>query len=625
MKYKLSNKLLSRLIRIVISMILLLIIEIVRRFYKLETIPCCLIYSIPYLVVGFDIIKGAIKGLLRKKFINEKFLMMLATIGAFATGQFAEGCAVMIFYQIGELFEKIAVGRSRQSISSLMDLCPDKAVLLKDGMEVAVSPSDVNQGETIIIRAGERIPLDGIIIEGNTSLDQSKLTGESYPVDVGANDTVLSGALNLTSVIKVRTISDYKESTVSRILKLVEESSNRKSRTENFISSFSKYYTPVVILLAALLAIVGPVITGVGDPGIWLMWLKRAMVFLVVSCPCALVVSVPLTFFSGIGGASRMGILIKGCNYVEALSKIDEVVFDKTGTLTKGSFEVEAIHTELITSEELIALAALLERYSNHPISQSIVKASEGKCPNESLLNINEIAGQGIEGILDGKKIYVGNSRLMDSIGVSYNECELVGTIIHVARESEYLGHIVIKDQIKSQSKDAISLLRKLGIIKLMMLTGDKREVSEEVRISLGLDEAKPELLPHMKVELLEKEISEGRKVAFVGDGINDAPSLMRADVGIAMGGLGSDAAIEASDVVLMKDNPMDIARAIIISRRTMRIVWQNIIMSLLIKVAILILSSMGLTNMWMAVIADVGVLILAILNAVRAMIRIKI
>ena len=603
------------LIRIISAIVLSFVVY----FIPVDGIYRLLLFIVPYLVIGYDVLWSALRNIFHGQIFDEKFLMAIATIGAFATGEYPEASAVMIFYQIGELFQGIAVGKSRKSIAALMDIRPDFANVIRDGNENNVSPEEVSIGETIVVRPGEKIPLDGEIIDGETSVNTAALTGESLPVDKRKGDKVISGTINLSGAIYIRTESTYGESTVSKILELVENSSEKKAKAENFITKFARYYTPAVVISAILLAVVPPLFAGE-----WSVWINRALIFLVVSCPCALVVSVPLSFFGGIGGASRDGILIKGANYLEVLSKVDTVAFDKTGTLTRGSFSVTAIHPSKISENELIDIAALAESYSTHPVGESIVAAHKGDIDKTRIGSINELSGKGISAVIDGKNYYVGNGKLMKEVGAEYHECHLSGTIIHLSQEKEYLGHIVINDKVKEDSREAITELKKLGVSKTVMLTGDNKSVAEKVSGDTGVDEFYSGLLPAQKVECVEKLLSDGRKLAFVGDGINDAPVLSRADVGIAMGALGSDAAIESADIVLMDDKPSKIPTAIKIARKTMRIVCENIWFSLIIKALILILTAVGFTNMWVAVFGDVGVLIIATLNAMRAMIKVK-
>ena len=566
-------------------------------------------------MAGWDVLWGAVRGIAHGQVFDEKFLMAVATLGAIASQDYNEACAVMIFYQIGELFQGIAVGKSRRDIAALMDIRPDTANVLRDGVEQEVSPEEVAVGETIVVKPGEKIPLDGDVIEGSAAVNTAALTGESLPQDKNVGDKVISGSINMTGVIKVRTTSEFGESTVARVLELVENSASKKAKVENFITRFARYYTPCVVIAALILAIIPPLFVGN-----WWDWVNRALTFLVVSCPCALVVSVPLSFFGGIGGASRKGILIKGSNYLETLSKVNTAVFDKTGTLTKGSFAVTAIHPAKVSNDELLDIAAVAECNSNHPIAQSIVAAHKGHINPERVSSVKEIAGRGVEAVIDGRTIYVGNSKLMDDVHADWHECHHVGTVIHIAENGKYLGHIVISDEPKPDSKKAIQQLKALGVKKVVMLTGDSRKVAENVANELGVDEVRAELLPADKVTEVEKLLESDGPLAFVGDGINDAPVLSRADVGIAMGALGSDAAIEAADVVLMDDKPSKIPEAMNIARKTMRIVRQNIIVSLTVKGLVLIITAIGMGNMWYAVFADVGVLILAVLNAMRAL-----
>ena len=629
MKYKLTKKQKKMTIRIIIALALLAVIAVTLHFIELPWWAELILYAIPYAIAGYDVLKTAFINLIHGQIFDEKFLMMVATVGAFGTGEYPEASAVMLFYQVGELFQSIAVGRSRKSIAKLMDIRPDSATVIRDGEEIEVSPEDVEVGEIIIVKPGEKIPLDGVITEGESSVNQAALTGESAPVDKAYSDNVISGTLNLTGVIKVRTTSTFGQSTVSKILELVENASDKKAKVENFITKFARYYTPAVVIAALLLAVIPPLFLGIGNWEIWKTWLTRACVFLVVSCPCALVVSVPLSFFGGIGGASKDGILIKGAGYMEVLSKIDTVVFDKTGTLTKGVFEVDDVHPNIVSVAELKDIAACCESFSSHPVAQSIVRAHEGHIDKSLIGDVNEIAGKGVKAVVDGKTYYCGNGQLMDMCGAKWHDCHLTGTIIHVARETdgdvEYLGHIIINDQIKEDSEAAIKELKSVGVKRLVMLTGDKKSVAENVANKLGLTGFFAELLPADKVSKVEELLStEKGRLAFVGDGINDAPVLMRADCGIAMGAMGSDAAIESADVVLMDDKPSKIADAMKIARKTMRIVWENIIFALDVKAVILILGAFGIANMWIAVFGDVGVLIIAILNAMRCMKKIS-
>ncbi len=607
-----SRKQKKNLIRILaaVAVLLLSVLLPVADWIKI------VIALVAYGLAGWDVLWGAVRGIAHGQVFDEKFLMAVATLGAIASQDYNEACAVMIFYQIGELFQGIAVGKSRRDIAALMDIRPDTANVLRDGVEQEVSPEEVAVGETIVVKPGEKIPLDGEVIEGSTAVNTAALTGESLPQDKNVGDKVISGSINMTGVIKVRTTSEFGESTVARVLELVENSASKKAKVENFITRFARYYTPCVVIAALILAIIPPLFVGN-----WWDWVNRALTFLVVSCPCALVVSVPLSFFGGIGGASRKGILIKGSNYLETLSKVNTAVFDKTGTLTKGSFAVTAIHPAKVSNDELLDIAAVAECNSNHPIAQSIVAAHKGHINPERVSSVKEIAGRGVEAVIDGRtRIYVGNSKLMDDVHADWHECHHVGTVIHIAENGKYLGHIVISDEPKPDSKKAIQQLKALGVKKVVMLTGDSRKVAENVANELGVDEVRAELLPADKVTEVEKLLESDGPLAFVGDGINDAPVLSRADVGIAMGALGSDAAIEAADVVLMDDKPSKIPEAMNIARKTMRIVRQNIIVSLTVKGLVLIITAIGMGNMWYAVFADVGVLILAVLNAMRAL-----
>ena len=578
-----------------------------------------LAYAVPWLVIGWDVLWGAIRNILRGQVFDEKFLMALATVGAFAVGEYPEAAAVMLFYQIGEWFQSVAVGRSRKSIAALMDIRPEFAVVLRDGEELEVDPEEVAVGETILIRPGERVPLDGTVLEGSGSLNTAALTGESMPVDVAPGDRVVSGSINLTGVLRVRAESAYENSTVARILELVENSAEKKARVEGFITRFARWYTPCVVIGAALLAFVPPLFVGG-----WTDWIHRALIFLVVSCPCALVVSVPLSFFGGIGGASRAGILIKGANDLETLASVDAVAFDKTGTLTRGVFQVDAVHPREIDPDALLDIAAAAESRSRHPVAESIVAAHGGHIDPSRLGAVTELAGLGLEAVVDGETFFVGNGKLMDRVGADWHECHLAGTVVHIAKGAEYLGHIVINDQLKPDAASAIASLKRLGVKKAVLLTGDRKKVAEAVAEQLGVDEVRAELLPEQKVEAVERLLAGGAKLAFVGDGINDAPVLARADLGIAMGAMGSDAAIESADVVLMDDKPSRLALAVRIARKTMGIVRQNIVLALAVKFAILILGALGYADMWLAVFGDVGVLILAILNAMRCLLPVK-
>ena len=611
-----SRKQKTVLARIIISAVLC----VVAGLLPIDGVWKLLAFSVPYLVIGYDVLWGAVRNIIHGQVFDEQFLMAIATLGAFAIEDYPEAAAVMLFYQVGELFQSIAVGKSRKSISALMDICPEYAVVLRDGEEVTVPPEEVGIGEVLIIKPGEKIPLDGEITEGSTTVNTAALTGESLPVDKTVGDRVISGTINLSGVIKVKAQSLYEESTVSKILELVENSAEKKARAENFITRFARYYTPCVVIGAVLLAVIPPLFFSQE----WSMWINRALIFLVVSCPCALVVSVPLSFFGGIGGASREGILIKGANYLETLSKVDTVVFDKTGTLTKGTFAVNAIHPQNMTEAQLLDIAAAAESYSTHPVDESIVAAHNGHIDKTRIGEVEELAGMGLRAVIDGKTFFVGNGALMDKVGARWHDCHLAGTVIHIAESSEYLGHIVINDEIKPDSKVAVAGLKELGIKNTVMLTGDTERVAKSVGEEVGVDSVCAKLLPAQKVEKVEELLSQGCKTAFVGDGINDAPVLTRADVGIAMGALGSDAAIESADIVLMDDKPSKLPSAIRISRKTMRIVRQNIVFALAVKAIILVLGAFGIANMWTAVFGDVGVMVIAILNAMRAMSKVK-
>ena len=587
-------------------------------------------FMIPYIIIGYDILKKAFKGIVKGRPFDENFLMAVATIGAIAialikrNGDYVEAIAVMLFYQIGELFQSYAVGKSRKNISSLMDIRPDYANIEIDGKIEKVSPDEIEISQIITVFPGEKIPLDGIITEGESTLNTSALTGESLPRDVKIGDEIISGCINLTGVLKIQTTKDFGESTVSKILELVESSSSNKSKSEAFISKFARIYTPVVVLSSVCLAVIPPLFSLILKiPPMWSEWIYRALTFLVISCPCALVISIPLSFFAGLGGASREGILIKGSNFLEALSKTKYVVFDKTGTLTKGEFIVNCIHHNTIDEEELIEYAALTESASSHPISMSLKNACKKEIDTTRVKNIKEISGHGVTAVVDDKSIAAGNEKLMESLGLEYKSCHKNGTIVHMAIEGDYAGHIVISDEIKKESAKAIENLKKCGVKKTVMLTGDSAKVGEEVAKELNMDEVYGNLLPSDKVAKVEELLNKkGKKeiLAFVGDGINDAPVLARADIGIAMGALGSDAAIEAADVVLMDDNPQKIAQAIKISRKCLRIVYENIFFALIVKFACLILGAFGIANMWVAIFADVGVMVIAVLNAIRAL-----
>lgn len=611
--------------RIIISAVLMIVLA----FLPIDGIPRFFLYLIPYLIIGYDILIKAGKGILNRQVFDENFLMAIATIGAMIiglvdTGDYVEAIAVMLFYQVGELFQSYAVGKSRRNISALMDIRPDYANIEADGKLVQVDPDEVAIGTVIVVQPGEKVPIDGIVLEGAATLNTSALTGESLPRDVKSGDEIISGCINMTGVLKIRTTKEFGESTVSKILDLVENASSRKSRSEDFISKFAKIYTPAVCYSALALAILPPFVSMLlNNSANWSVWIYRALTFLVASCPCALVISVPLSFFAGIGGASKEGVLVKGSNYLEALSKTGYVVFDKTGTLTQGIFEVSAIHHNELPEETLIEYAALTESASSHPIAQSLQRAY-GKDLDRSRVNdVQEISGNGVIATVDGRVVAVGNGKLMKRLGVACAPCSNVGTIVHIAIDSQYAGHIVISDALKPTSAEAMTELKKAGIQKTVMLTGDVKSVAEQVADSLGIDTFYSELLPGDKVTKLEQMLDQKPKrvkLAFVGDGINDAPVLSRADIGIAMGAMGSDAAIEAADVVLMDDDPMKIAKAIKISRKCLGIVHQNIAFAIAVKVLSLILVAFGVANMWIAIFADVGVMILAVLNAIRAM-----
>ena len=610
------------LIRILITILLLTGLSMI----PLEGYLKFAFYLIPYLVIGYDILKKSYKGIRNKQVFDENFLMAVATIGAMALGDYQEGAAVMLFYQIGELFQSYAVGKSRRNISELMDIRPDYANIEKDGMIEKVDPDEVEIGTIIVVKPGEKIPIDGVITEGKSTLNTSALTGESMPRDAQTGDDVISGCINMSGVLKIRTTKEFGESTVSKILDLVENSSSRKSRSENFISRFARYYTPAVCCGALALAILPPVIRlFMGISPAWGDWIYRALTFLVISCPCALVISIPLSFFAGIGGAGNAGVLVKGSNYLEALSQTKYIVFDKTGTLTKGVFEVSGIHHNTMEKEQLLEYAELAENFSSHPISRSL-KAAYGKELDPSrVTDVEEISGKGITARVDGKLIAAGNAKLMQYLNIPFEECHHVGTVVHVAVDGVYAGHILISDMVKPHSEEAISRLKKCGIRKTVMLTGDADKVARHVAEELGVDVVYSELLPGDKVTKVEELLNSRKnpskeKLAFVGDGINDAPVLSRADIGIAMGAFGSDAAIEAADIVLMDDDPMKIVKAIRISRKCMRIVYENIYFAIGIKLVCLVLGAIGIANMWVAIFADVGVMIIAVLNAIRAL-----
>ena len=610
------------LIRIIISVALVGLISLlpVKGYLRFG------MFMIPYLVIGYDILRKAGKGIMNRQVFDENFLMAVATIGAIALGDYTEGVAVMIFYQIGELFQSYAVGKSRRNISELMDIRPDYANIRTESGELEqVDPDEVEIGSIIVVQPGEKVPIDGIIVEGKSSLNTSALTGESLPRDAAAGDEIISGCINMTGVLEIKTTREFGESTVSKILDMVENASSRKSRSENFISKFAHYYTPIVCYLAAALAILPPLVSILFlriAPN-WGEWIFRALTFLVISCPCALVISIPLSFFAGIGGASRSGVLVKGSNYLETLAQTSCVVFDKTGTLTQGVFAVASVHPAGMTEAELLEYAALAESYSGHPISKSLQKAYGKSADQNRIGEVEEISGNGVKAVIDGKEVAVGNDKLMKKLGVSYEESNEIGTIVHVAIDGKYAGNILISDQSKPTSAEAIKSLKKAGVCKTVMLTGDRRNVAEHVAKELGLTEYYAELLPADKVTSVEKLLAEQGshdKLAFVGDGINDAPVLSRAEIGIAMGAMGSDAAIEAADIVLMDDDPMKIVKAIKIARKCIRIVYENIYFAIGIKVICLILGALGIANMWAAIFADVGVMVIAVLNAIRAL-----
>lgn len=616
------------LYKIILSAIFLVIAVIIEKNCNLPLWGNLLVYLVPYLIAGYEVLKEAAESIIHGEFFDEDFLMCIATLGALAIGflpdakpEFAEAVFVMLFFQVGELFEEIAEGNSKKSISSLMDIRPDYAYIEQNGKVKKVSPETVNIGDIIVISPGQKVPMDGVIIEGKTSLNTVAITGESVPRDVNVGDNIISGCVNGSGTVRAKVTKTFSESTVSKIIDLVENAADHKSKSENFITKFSKIYTPIVVLLAVVLAIVPPVFSG-DFVNIFSIWLARALTFLVVSCPCALVISVPLSFFGGIGGASKNGILIKGSNYIEALSKIKTIVFDKTGTLTEGVFEVVAIHPELFDEDKLLHLAAHVERYSTHPIAISLKNAYGNEDDECKITDVEEIAGNGIKAKVNDDIVCVGNHKLMESLGIKWKACEHVGTIVHVAINGEYFGHIVISDKIKNDSENAVRKIKECGI-KTVMLTGDHKDVAKDVAKKLNLDEFYAELLPQDKVSELESIISKkekGSNVAFVGDGINDAPVIARADIGIAMGAMGSDAAIEAADVVLMEDKTSKIAEAIKIAKRTLRIAKENIIFAIMVKVIVLILAALGLAPMWLAVFADVGVTVIAVLNAMRTL-----
>ena len=619
----------KKLFRIILTAILLIVAVVIEKTMALDVWQLLLIYLVPFLLIGHDVIREAVEGIMEGEVFDEDFLMCVATVGALLIGflpgaetEFPEAVFVMLFFQLGELFEDYAEDNSRKSISHLMEIRPDTASVIRDGQVATVSPEDVKAGETIIVKPGDKIPLDGTVIEGTTSLNTVALTGESLPKSVGTGDSVVSGCINISGAIKMKVDKTFGESTVSKILNLVENASEKKSKSETFIAKFAHIYTPIVVCVAIVLAFIPPFFHASYIESLP-AWLNRALTFLVVSCPCALVISVPLSFFAGIGGASRRGILIKGANYMDTLAKTGIVVFDKTGTLTKGKFEVEAIHPSDFDEKELLHLAAHVERFSTHPIAVSLKEAYGSENDGCSVEDVEELAGQGIKATVNGRTVHVGNGKLMDAIGAKWHQCHKVGTIVHIAVDGVYAGHIVVSDIIKDDSRKAIDSLKTLGVEKTVMLTGDRKEVGEHVADTLGVDCCQTELSPLDKVEAMEslmKDKSHDKSLVFVGDGINDAPVLARADVGIAMGALGSDAAIEAADVVLMDDKPSKISTAISISRHTIGIAMQNVVFAIVIKLLVLALATVGLATMWMAVFADVGVTVIAVLNAMRAL-----
>lgn len=612
------------LCRIIVTAVLVLAI----RLFSIGGLPGTLLYLAAYLIIGYDILRKAGKGILRGQVFDENFLMAVATVGAIGlafyeeSGDFMEAVAVMLFYQIGELFQSYAVGKSRRNITALMDIRPDYANIEQDGQLTQVDPDNVPVGAVIVVQPGEKVPLDGVVLEGTSTLNTAALTGESLPRDVTGGDEIVSGCINMTGVLKIRTTRAFGESTVSKILELVENSSSHKSKSENFISKFARVYTPAVCGAALALAVLPPVLRLLtGLDGDWGTWLYRALSFLVVSCPCALVISIPLSFFAGLGGASHEGILIKGSNYLETLSKTKTVVFDKTGTLTKGVFDVTGVHHNLLPREKVLEYAALAECASSHPISKSLQRAHGGPIDRQRVTDIQEFSGNGVVAKVDGVTVAVGNDKLMEKLGIAWHDCHSVGTIIHLALDGQYAGHIVISDVEKPHARDAIAALKRIGVEKTVMLTGDRAKVADHVAQSLGVDEVHSELLPADKVAQVERLLGQsGGKLAFVGDGINDAPVLSRADIGIAMGAMGSDAAIEAADVVLMDDDPLKIAKAIRISRKCIRIVYENIAFALIVKALCLLLVAVGAANMWAAIFGDVGVMVIAVLNAIRAL-----
>ena len=609
------------LIRIIVAAVLVAALSM----FPLEGYLRAALFMIPYLVIGYDILQKAWKGIRNRQVFDENFLMAVATVGALCLGDFKEGTAVMLFYQIGELFQSYAVGKSRRNISELMDIRPDYANVERDGNLEQVDPDEVEVGSVIVVQPGEKVPIDGTVIEGNSTLNTSALTGESLPREVKEGDEIISGCINMSGVLKICTTKEFGESTVSKILDLVENSSSRKSRSENFISKFARYYTPIVCYSALALALLPPIIRMLfmGMTPQWGEWIYRALTFLVISCPCALVISIPLSFFAGIGGASKAGVLVKGSNYLETLAQTKYVVFDKTGTLTKGVFEVCGVHHNTLEDHKILEYSAMAECASSHPISKSLQKAYGKEIDRSRVTDIREISGNGVTAIVDGVSVAVGNGKLMDSLGIKYVECSQVGTIVHVALDGQYAGHILIADVLKPTSAEAVRQLKKSGIRETVMLTGDMERVARQAASEIGVDKVYSELLPADKVAKVEEMIDRKgakEKLAFVGDGINDAPVLSRADIGIAMGALGSDAAIEAADVVLMDDDPLKVAKAVRIARKCMRIVYENIYFAIGIKILCLILGAVGIANMWLAIFADVGVMVIAVLNAIRAL-----
>lgn len=609
------------LTRIIIAAVLMIAFS----FFPVEGYTAFVLFMIPYLVIGYDILIKAGKGIKNHQVFDENFLMAVATVGAIALGDYREGVAVMLFYQIGELFQSYAVGKSRRNISDLMDIRPDYANIERDGEIEEVDPDEVEIGSIIVVKPGEKVPIDGVIIEGTTTLNTSALTGESVPRDASEGDEVISGCINMTGVLRIKTTKEFGESTVSKILDMVENASSRKSRSENFISKFAKYYTPAVCYGALALAVLPPVVRMLfmGLSPEWGDWIMRALTFLVISCPCALVISIPLSFFAGIGGASNAGVLVKGSNYLETLAGTKYVVFDKTGTMTQGVFEVTGVHHNTLPMDEILEYAALTESFSSHPISRSLQKAYGKAIDQSRVTDVQEVSGKGVIAKVDGRTVAAGNAKLMELEGIPYQECHSVGTVVHMAVDGEYVGHILIADLLKPHAEEAIRALKAAGIRKTVMLTGDAKRVADKVAADLGIDEVYSELLPGDKVAMVEKLLSqknEKEKLAFVGDGINDAPVLSRADIGIAMGAMGSDAAIEAADIVLMDDDPLKIAKAIRIARKCLRIVYENIYFAIGVKVICLILGALGIANMWVAIFADVGVMVIAVLNAIRTL-----